>query len=174
MISCIINSHYFKAYPMPFSKQTITALFLLACVSCGSQPETTEATPVTQDTLTAAALPASTDSITHYAHDPYTTGTDTARLNAAMHKIYQLAEVQEIDSIIRQSTQGKHGVAFMMENGWNQDTTYYRFIVGNNAHEDRYETIFNFVLDKKTEEIKIYDPLVDSLLSIEDWRKTKP
>lgn len=104
-------------------------------------------------------------------HDPFATGKDTVQLKKAMDKITRFPEVAYINEQIIKSSKGKRGVAFFVHDEFNGDTLYYHFEVGDNSHEDRYVNIYNFLLEKKTGQIKAYDPLSDSILNLQDWRK---
>ena len=106
-------------------------------------------------------------------HDPYKTGKDTVRLNKAIDKIFKFPEVKDINKQIDNKSKGAHSVSIMVRDEFNGDTSYYHFMVGDNLHEERYVNIFNFLLHKKTNEIKAYDPTLDTVLSLMDWRKTR-
>lgn len=106
-------------------------------------------------------------------HDPYETGKDTVRLNAVMDEIFKFPEVEAINKQIIKTSKGTHGVSIQVHDEFERDTSYYNFMVGDNSHEDRYVNVFNFLLDKKSGQIKAYDPVLDSVMSLKDWRKAR-
>jgi hypothetical protein len=105
--------------------------------------------------------------------DPYETGKDTIRLNRAIDIIFRFPEVQALNKQIGKESKGAHGVSIRVDNNFNGDSTYYHFIVGDNSHEDRYVNVYDFLLDKKTNEISAYDPVPDTILNLQDWRKSR-
>jgi len=106
-------------------------------------------------------------------HDPYETGKDTVRLNKAMDKIFKFPEVEAVTKQIKENNKGTHSASIMVYDEFNGDTSYYHFMVGDNSHEDRYMNIYDFLLDKKTGQIKAYDPSLDSIMNLLDWRKAR-
>ena len=110
------------------------------------------------------------DSFTLHKYDPFITGKDTLRLNLAINSIYNFPEVQAIDERINTQSEMKNGVAFMVHDNFGGDTSYYRISVGNNSRSDRFETIYNFLFAKKTSEIKVVDPINDSIITLDQWR----
>jgi hypothetical protein len=66
-----------------------------------------------------------------------------------------------------------HGVSIMVEDEFDGDTSYYHFRVGDNSHQEMYYNIYDFLLNKKTGQIKVYDPISDSILSLKNWRKNR-
>ncbi|WP_162945075.1 hypothetical protein [Flavisolibacter nicotianae] len=147
-------------------------IFLLSVLlSCKSGPRKVVVAHHDQDTATQLAVKRDTCSID--LHDPFETGKDTVRLNKVIGKIFKFPEVEAINKQIDKSSKGTHGVSIMVHDEFNGETSYYHFMVGDNSHEDRFANIFNFLLDKKTNEIKAYDPALDSVLSLQDWRKTR-
>lgn len=144
---------------------------LLIFLSCKTGSRKVSLAPNDQDTTTEKAVKQATSSID--IRNPYETGKDTIRLNKVMDKIFKFPEVQAINRQIQKTSKGKHGVSFMVRDEFNNDTSFYLFMVGDNSHEDRYRNVYNFVLDKKTGQIKAYDALLDSIMSLDDWRKGK-
>ena len=106
-------------------------------------------------------------------HDPYQTGKDTIRLNKVMETISKFPEVEAINKQIDKNSKGTHGVSFMVQDEFEGDTSYYLFEVGDNSHDDRYMNIYDFLLEKKTGEIKAYDHLSGAVMSLQDWRTTR-
>ena len=106
-------------------------------------------------------------------HDPFKTGKDTVRLNAVMDRIFEFPEVEAINKQILKTSKGAHGVSIIVHDEFQGDTSYFNLMVGDNSHEDRYVNIFNFLLDKKTGQVKAYNQVLDSVMSLEDWRKAR-
>ena len=96
---------------------------------------------------------------------------DSVRIQKALHKILNIEEVQSLDKLIRKNTSSKHGVAIMTFNNFQSDTSCFQFMVGDNSRADRYENIYTFSIKKSGDEIKIYDPALDSVMSLSNWRQ---
>lgn len=90
-----------------------------------------------------------------------------------MDEIFNFPEVKAINEQINKNSKGAHGVSIMVEDNFDGDTSYYHFRVGDNSHEDRYEKIYDFLLDKETGEIKAYDNVSDLIMTLKDWRKNR-
>jgi len=147
-------------------------LFLLTILlSCKSEPRKVIVARTKVDTTAPLSIKRDTNSVD--THDPYETGKDTVRLNKVMDKIFKFPEVQAINKQIDKNSKGTHGVSIMVEDEFDEDTSYYHFRIGDNSHEERYENIYDFLLEKKTGQIKVYDPVSDSILSLKDWRKNR-
>jgi len=146
-------------------------LFLTILLSCKNGPKKVFIAPHNNDTT--AQIPAKRDTTSIDLHDPYETGKDTARLNKVMDKIFKFPEVQAINKQIDKTSKGTHGVSIMVHDEFKGDTSYYHFMVGDNSNEDRYMNVYDFLLDKKTGQIKAYDPSLDSIMNLQDWRKTR-
>jgi hypothetical protein len=147
-------------------------LFILTIfVSCKSGPRKVVVAHTDTDTTAQASIKRDTASID--IHDPYETGKDTIRLNKVMDKIFKLPEVAAVNKKIDKTSKGAHGVSIMVHDEFNGDTSYYHFMVGDNSHEDRYINVYDFLLDKKTGQIKVYDTVTDSIMSLKDWRRTR-
>jgi hypothetical protein len=149
-------------------KYLFLATILLACKS---EPKNSVVAPTDQDTT--AGVPVKRDTTSIDQHDPFQTGKDTVRLNSVMDKIFKFPEVEAINKQINQTSKGKRGVSIMVHDEFEGDASYYNFMVGDNSRDDRYVTIFNFILEKKTGEIKAYDPVSDSIMTLKEWRKTR-
>ena len=145
--------------------------FFIAIVLLGCKNKTANvvSSPIEKDTTSRRTV--KPDSITIDIHDPYLIGKDTVRLNIAIDQIFNFPEVKAITKQILKNSKGKHGTTIMTRDEFGNDTLYYWFRVGDNSLDDRYVNIFNFVMDKKTGEIKAYDSVNDSIMSLKDWRK---
>ena len=151
---------------------TVKYLFLLTIIlSCKSGPR--KVVIAHNDHDTTAQVPVKRDTTSIDIRNPYETGKDTVRLNVVMDKIFTFPEVQTINKQIDKTSDGKHGVSIMVRNEFNGDTSYYHFMVGDNSHKDRYINVFDFLLEKKTGQIKAYDPSLDSVMNLKNWRKAR-
>ncbi len=83
-----------------------------------------------------------------------------------MEIIFKFPEVQAINKQIEKNSKSKNGVSFMVHDEFESDTFYYHFEVGDNTHDDRYVNTFDFLLEKKTGQIKIYDNMSGAILSL--------
>ena len=144
---------------------------LLATILLGCKNEPRKVFVRTEFSDTISQVSRDTTSID--IHDPYKTGKDTVRLNAVMDKLFNFPEVEAINKEIIKTSKGRHGVSIQVHDEFERDTSYYIFMVGDNSHDDRYVNVFNFLLDKKSGQIKAYDPLLDSVMNLEDWRKAR-
>jgi hypothetical protein len=161
-----------KAVKRCASPPNMKYLFVLTIfLSCKSGPRKVIVAHSGSNTTTQMTIHRDTSSID--TNDPYETGYDTVRLNKAMDKIFKFPEVEAINKQIDKTTNGKHGVSIMVHDQFNGDTSFYHFRVGDNSHEDRYVNVFDFLLYKQTNEIKAYDPTLDTVLSLQEWRKTR-
>ena len=130
-------------------------------IAHNSKSDTTSRAPVRRDTTSIDI------------HDPYETGKDTLLLNAVMERIFTLPEVEAINKLISKTSKGSHGVSIMVHDEFEGDSSYYHFMVGDNSHEARFVSSFNFLLEKKTGQLKAYYPLLDSIMSLQDWRQIR-
>ena len=154
------------------NQQNMRYLFLLVVLlGCRSSPKKIVGYRTNDDTSKQVSVKNYTSSID--IHDPYQTGKDTGRLNVIMDKIFKFPEVEAINKQIAKTSNGTHGVSIMVHDEFEGDTSYYNFMVGDGSHGDRYVNAFNFLLEKKTGQIKAYNPLLDSIMSLRDWRSTR-
>jgi hypothetical protein len=143
----------------------------LVLLSCNNVPRKVIPPHVEKSPISTVSIRRDTSTID--IHDPYQTGKDTVRLNAVMDKIFKFPEIQTINRQIIKSTKGAHGVSIMVSDEFDGDTAYYDFRVGDNSDGEMYHNIFDFILEKKTGQIKVYDTVSDSIISLKDWRKTR-
>ena len=147
-------------------------LFLLSILlGCKSERRKVIVAHHSQGTTIKATVKRDTSSID--IHDPFETGKDTIRLNRVMNKIFKFPEVETINKQIDETSKGKHGVSISVHDEFNGNTSYYHFMVGDNSQEVRYINVYDFLLDKNTGQIKAYDPVLDSIMNLQDWRKAR-
>ena len=145
-------------------------LFLLIIfLSCKSDQKKVIVTNTNNDKT--VQIPVKHDSSFIDQHDPYVTGKDTAQLNKVTDIINKFPEVKYINAQIEKTSKEKHGISFIVRDEFSGDTSYYAFQVGDNSQEDRYVNIYDFLFEKKTGQIKVYDHLSGSIMSLQDWRK---
>lgn len=87
--------------------------------------------------------------------------------------IMNLDEVKRKSLQVIQESKGKRHLATYMDNPPTaSDTDYWVKVAEDNG--DNYVTYYTFAVDKKTRQIRYYDVLQDSLISLSQWRKTTP
>src|ERR1700709_1189031 len=149
-------------------------LFLLTILfGCGNKQKKVLVAHTNKDTTVQASSNSKYDCTFVNRKNLFSTRMHTTLLNKVMGKIVMFPEVENINEQIYKSSKGKHGVTFFVHDEFVGDTLYYDFEVGDNSHEDRYVNIYNFLLEKKTGLIKVYDPTSDSILSLKNWRKKR-
>ncbi|RYY23137.1 MAG: hypothetical protein EOP41_06670 [Sphingobacteriaceae bacterium] len=87
--------------------------------------------------------------------------------------IVSLEEVKRKSLQVKQESKGKRHLATYVDNSPTAgDTDYWVKVAEDNG--DNYVTYYTFAVDKKTRQIRYYDVLQDSLISLSQWRKTTP
>jgi hypothetical protein len=88
--------------------------------------------------------------------------------------IFNLPEIKEREAYIEQQTHGERHLKLMIaERPQNKEHNYYLVQAGED-NEIRFVTHFNFyIYPAKNYEIKLYDPVKDTIISIGEWRKEK-
>lgn len=89
-----------------------------------------------------------------------------------LDKVEKLPEVKKLELYIDSISNHKRGVSMMIISKPNKEQKYYHIQVGYNG-SDRFVVYFNFYVFTKDFEIKYYDAINDSVLSIEEWRKER-
>ena len=158
-----------KCRPLIITGEIKYLIFLSFLLSCNNDPEKPGTRKTKDNAIIQAAI--GQDSASASVDDPYKSGQDTVLLNTIMDKIFGFPEVEETERQIRKRTRGAHGVAIFVQEGVGRYGSSYVFRVGDNSHEDRYESIYDFVFDKKTGQISVYDAATGSVIPLEDWRK---
>jgi len=147
---------------------------ILLLLSCNSNPQPQKQQPAKTGTLPVPATGKIGTSAINTDDAFKTNPKDSTRFWATIDSLLKLPYVHAIDSAIKQVTNDKHGASFIVHSNFGDDTTYYHITVGDNHNEDRYVTLCNFVLNKQTGEIKVFDTATDSLLTLKDWQKQHP
>ncbi len=135
---------------------------MLVCFTACNNASKTE-TPVADSSV--AQLKADTSS--KYFH----TVADTALETRITGELMKLPFIKKSNAYIDSFSNHKHGIAFMMdepaENGKEVSMR-----AGYNGGE-RFETYYHFIVDPKTMEIKVYDPIEDKTLTLKEYLKTQ-
>jgi hypothetical protein len=107
------------------------------------------------------------DSSDKYIH----TFTDTALETKITEALMKLSFVKKSDAYIDSFSNHQHGIAFMMDEPKENETAI-SVQAGYNGGE-RFETYYRFLVDTKTMEIKVYDPVEDKTLTLKEYLKTQ-
>jgi hypothetical protein len=88
--------------------------------------------------------------------------------------IFNLPEIKERETYIEQQTHGERHLRLMIaERPQNNEHNYYLVKAGEN-NEISFVTHFNFyIYPGNSYEIKFYDPVKDTIISIDEWRKER-
>jgi hypothetical protein len=88
--------------------------------------------------------------------------------------IFNLPEIKERETYIEQQTHGERRLRLIIvERPQNNEHDYYLVKAGEN-NEISFVTHFNFYIYPGNDyEIKLYDPVKDTIISIDEWRKVR-
>lgn len=138
----------------------ITLLAFFAACNNSSKSEKT----VVTDT---AASQIQADSSSKYIH----TVSDTGLYDKITKALMKLSFVRKSDAYIDSFSNHKKGIAFMMDDAQeNEPEVSVR--AGYNGGE-RFETYYQFVVNPKTMEIKVYNPVEDKKLTLKEYLNTQ-
>ena len=135
------------------------AIFFAACNNASKTD-----TVVTNDSV---IIKQQTDSSVNYIH----AFADTALENKITAALLKLPFVIKSNNYIDSFSNHKHGIAFMLDNPA-PDETDISVQAGYNG-DQRFETYYRFVVNPKTLEIKVYDPVTDKKLTVKEYLKTQ-
>lgn len=94
---------------------------------------------------------------------------DSVKVDSIIYqKIESLEEVRKLEKV--KSTDGN--ITIMIVQRPDSSFKYYWVQVGV-SHPDRFQPIFNFYMTIEDYNILYYDPINDTLITIQDWRKKK-
>lgn len=148
----------------------IGIFFLSSCIN--DKKKTTESPSLTKENKIATSK-ADTSSV-----DTSMINTkDTVILNSAINQINSFPEIQKENRFIDSFSQGKHGIAFLVDNPTKEEP-YYSIHVGYNS-EIRFVTynLFLIYIHKNGFTIRVNDVYDDSTesddgtISLNEWRK---
>lgn len=88
-------------------------------------------------------------------------------------QIMELPEIQKKNKEVEKYSKGKRHLSGYV-NTWptSEDPYYWVDVAEDNG--DSYVTYYTFAVDNNDLKIKFYDPIQDSLISLEAWRKAVP
>ncbi|RZK25628.1 MAG: hypothetical protein EOO43_05025 [Flavobacterium sp.] len=92
---------------------------------------------------------------------------------AAIDRVLDLDEVKRKGAEIDKLSKGeRHLSAYVETAPTKEDSNYWIKVAEDNG--DSKVAYYTFAVDSKTRDVRYYDPMQDSLISIEQWRKTTP
>lgn len=115
----------------------------------------------------SAAVETKTDSSKDYIHK----FTDTSLENKITAALLKLPFVIKSNNYIDSFSNHTHGISFLLDEPAENETDV-SVQAGYNGYQ-RFETYYRFFVNPKTLEIKVYDPVADSRLSVKDYLKTQ-
>jgi hypothetical protein len=142
-------------------KYTLVFTMLVFFTACNSAIKTEE--KVVTDT---AVNKVQNDSPSKYIHS----FTDTTLENKITEALMKLSFVKKSNAYIDSFSNHRHGIAFMMDEPQPNETDI-NVQAGYNGGE-RFETYYRFLVNPKTMEIKVYDPVEDKTLTLKEYLKT--
>lgn len=104
-----------------------------------------------------------------YPNKVESVGCDLTQLE---HFFLERPEIIEKDSLIQVITNGRHGVSFVHDSTVINDVSYYQIKVGYN-NVFRFETYYNFYIDRTNCNILIEDMESGCLIPLSEWRNNK-
>lgn len=96
---------------------------------------------------------------------------DTTLENKITAQLLKLPFIQKSNQYIDSFSNHKQGIAFMMENAEGNETDI-SVQAGYNGQE-RFETYYRLFVNLKTLEIKVYDPVEDTKLTVKEFIKSQ-
>ncbi|MBL7702180.1 MAG: hypothetical protein JNM14_08015 [Ferruginibacter sp.] len=136
-------------------------LVMLVCFSaCNNASQTEKSATADSSAATIKAGPSD-----KYIH----TFSDTALETRITEALMKLPFVKKSDAYIDSFSNHTHGIAFMMEE---QKENEVSVRAGYNGGE-RFETYYHFIVDPKTMDIKVYDPVEDKTLTLKEYLNTR-
>jgi hypothetical protein len=143
-------------------KGMLFLVLLISFTACNNSSKTDVV--VVADT---AVIKAPADSSSKYIH----TFTDTVLENKITVALLKLPFVIKSNNYIDSFSNHRHSIAFMLENPAANETDI-SVKAGYNS-EERFETYYRFLVDPKTLEIKVIDPVTDKKLTVKEYLKTQ-
>lgn len=137
-------------------------LLIIFFAACNNSSDKNEA--VKTDTVTAQIKK---DSALNYIHN----FSDTALENKITAVLLKLPFVIKSSNYIDSFSNHKHAIAFLLENPETSEAAI--FVKAGYNGDERFETYYQFYVNPKTLEIKVYDPVADKKLSLKEYSKTQ-
>lgn len=137
------------------------SMLLLCClVACNSS---SDKSVTTNDSLSVLKK----DSVLQYIH----TVSDTTLENRIIDTLMRLPFVKRSDAYIDSFSHHKHGMSFMVDSLGKGDQEV--FVRAGYNGEERFETYYQFYVVPNTLEIKVYDVINDSKMTVKEYMKIK-
>ena len=95
---------------------------------------------------------------------------DTTLENKALDSLFTFPEVQRLSKIIDSESQLKTSLSMITTHKPEKQKPYYIIQVGYNNNL-RFQPFYNFYIYPENFEIKYFNPIKDTLLSLDEWRK---
>jgi hypothetical protein len=150
-------------------------IILLILISCSQRSEKTHQGK--ESIITDSIKPSAREEVidTTSQEIPF---IDSLLEEKIVDKIFKLKEIKEFGKKLRANTNGESGVTIIVRgDGPMSPEKYYWAQVGYSSPL-RFETHFNFYIEKRNLDIYFYDTVHDELLSLKEWRSqtknTKP
>ena len=140
----------------------LSILLLSFFVACNSSNQNNNT--VVKDSVIVTSKP---DSELHYVHNV----TDTLLETKIIDKLMKLPFVKKSDKYIDSFTNHQRGIAFMVDS-LQQGQTEVFVRAGYNGPE-RFETYYQFYVDPRTLEIKVYDVVNDAKMTVKEYIKSQ-
>lgn len=145
----------------------LIVVFAIVTVSCANKDNSLEKTPKNEVEIENKEINSVADEKTPICYTKSDLDLpDTTRLHIILKKISQIKEVQNFaennDQILYCVTE--------KDNIYQANSYKVQVVLDT---EDHYSVRFNFYVDKQTKEIKVLEVISDSLMTIEEWRKTQ-
>ncbi len=92
------------------------------------------------------------------------------REDRVVKQVMALPEIEQKNTEVEQSSKGqRHLSGYINSLPTSKDPYYWVDIAEDNG--DSYVTYYTFAVDRRDFKIRYYDPVQDSLISLEEWRK---
>lgn len=133
----------------------IATLFFAGCNS--SSDKTT-----TQDSTNS-----NTNDSAHY----FVKGQDSALESRVENALLALPFIRSSNAYIDSFSNHRHGIAFLVDSV--DKTTNEMYVQAGYNGDERFETYYSFYVNATTLAIKVYDPVKDTALSVDDFIKSQ-
>lgn len=144
-------------------------VLVIVTVSCANKDKSSEKTPKNEIKIENKEINPVADEKTPVCYTKSDLDLpDTTSLHTILKKISQIKEVQ---TFAENNDKVLYCVTETEEDNIYQTNSYNVRVVLDT--EDHYSVRFNFYINKQTKEIRILEVISDSLMTIDEWRKTQ-
>lgn len=135
-------------------------IILLITISCDSVPEKSKIKSISQDTLPikVADTNAEPDS-----------ALVSGKEDEIMNRVFQLPEVTERAQYVEQQTNGERHLSLRIQPLTDDEKDYW--VIAGEDNGTNVVTHFSFSVNPDNLEVRYYDVVNDTLISIDAWRK---